>query len=100
MLLKLNEIQKVLLIYFFHYVCFGYGYDKVHQYNPVGRLIQLERAKKAYLKGFPVVGVKCLDGLIVAVFKKRNISKLIRSSPAKAFQVNKNIKLFWTKDLY
>ena len=87
------KLKFLFFLFLFCFHCFCFGYEKVHQYNPAGRLIQLERAKKADLKGLPVVSVKCLDGLIIAVFKKRRVSKLIRSSPIKLFTLNKNTKL-------
>lgn len=55
----------------------GLGYDRaITVFSPEGRLYQVEYALEAVKRGWTTLGIKCKDGVVVAVEKKR-ISPLV-----------------------
>ncbi len=68
------------------------GYDRaITVFSPDGRLFQVEYAREAVKRGTTSVGIKCKDGLILAV-DKRVSSKLVESdSVEKIYQIDEHI---------
>lgn len=68
------------------------GYDRaITVFSPDGRLFQVEYAREAVKRGTTSIGIKCDEGIILAV-EKRTTSKLIESkSIEKIFQVDEHI---------
>lgn len=70
----------------------GMGYDRaVTMFSPDGRLFQVEYARETVKRGATAVGVKCRDGVVLAI-DKRITSKLVKSeSIEKLFQIDMHI---------
>ncbi len=68
------------------------GYDRaIIVFSPDGRLFQVEYAREAVKRGTTSVGVKCKDGIVLAV-DKRVTSKLVESdSVEKIYQIDEHI---------
>ncbi|NJE25829.1 archaeal proteasome endopeptidase complex subunit alpha [Thermococcus sp. MV5] len=68
------------------------GYDRaITVFSPDGRLFQVQYAREAVKRGATAVGVKCKDGVVLAV-EKRVTSKLIEpESYEKIFQIDEHI---------
>jgi len=68
------------------------GYDRaITVFSPDGRLFQVEYAREAVKRGTTSVGVKCKDGIVLAV-DKRVTSKLVESdSVEKIYQIDEHI---------
>ncbi|MBA2862412.1 archaeal proteasome endopeptidase complex subunit alpha [Methanococcus maripaludis] len=68
------------------------GYDRaITIFSPEGRLYQVEYAREAVRRGTTAVGIKCKDGVVLAV-DRRITSKLIDvSSIEKIFQIDDHI---------
>ncbi|USS41380.1 archaeal proteasome endopeptidase complex subunit alpha [Thermococcus aggregans] len=68
------------------------GYDRaITVFSPDGRLFQVQYAREAVKRGATAVGVKCKDGVVLAV-EKRVTSKLIEpESYEKIFQIDDHI---------
>jgi proteasome alpha subunit len=68
------------------------GYDRaITVFSPDGRLFQVEYAREAVKRGTTSVGIKCKDGLVLAV-DKRVSSKLVEAdSVEKIYQIDEHI---------
>jgi len=68
------------------------GYDRaITVFSPEGRLYQVEYAREAVRRGTTAIGIKCKDGVILAV-DRRVTSKLIEvNSIEKIFQIDDHI---------
>lgn len=68
------------------------GYDRaITVFSPDGRLFQVQYAREAVKRGATAVGVKCKEGVVLAV-EKRVTSKLIEpESYEKIFQIDDHI---------
>ena len=68
------------------------GYDRaITVFSPEGRLYQVEYAREAVRRGTTAIGIKCKDGVILAV-DRRVTSKLIEvNSVEKIFQIDDHI---------
>ena len=68
------------------------GYDRaITVFSPDGRLFQVQYAREAVKRGATAVGIKCKDGVVLAV-EKRVTSKLIEpESYEKIFQIDDHI---------
>lgn len=68
------------------------GYDRaITVFSPDGRLFQVEYAREAVKRGTTSVGVKCSDGVVLAV-DKRVSSKLVEGdSIEKIYQIDEHI---------
>ncbi|AEH06261.1 archaeal proteasome endopeptidase complex subunit alpha [Methanothermococcus okinawensis] len=68
------------------------GYDRaITVFSPEGRLYQVEYAREAVRRGTTAIGIKCKDGVILAV-DRRITSKLIEvCSIEKIFQIDDHI---------
>jgi proteasome alpha subunit len=68
------------------------GYDRaITVFSPDGRLFQVEYAREAVKRGTTSVGIKCVDGIVLAV-DKRVTSKLVEAdSVEKIYQIDEHI---------
>ena len=68
------------------------GYDRaITVFSPDGRLFQVEYAREAVKRGTTSIGVKCSEGIVLAV-DKRTTSKLVEaSSIEKIFKIDEHI---------
>jgi proteasome alpha subunit len=68
------------------------GYDRaITVFSPDGRLFQVEYAREAVKRGTTSVGIKCDDGIVLAV-DKRVSSKLVEAdSVEKIYQIDEHI---------
>ena len=68
------------------------GYDRaITVFSPEGRLYQVEYAREAVRRGTTAIGIKCKDGVVLAV-DRRVTSKLIEvCSVEKIFQIDDHI---------
>ena len=68
------------------------GYDRaITVFSPDGRLFQVEYAREAVKRGTTSVGLKCKDGIVLAV-DKRVSSKLVEAdSVEKIYQIDEHI---------
>lgn len=68
------------------------GYDRaITVFSPDGRLFQVEYAREAVKRGTTSIGIKCKNGVVLAV-DKRTTSPLVESkSIEKIFKIDKNI---------
>ncbi|MCQ2972225.1 MAG: archaeal proteasome endopeptidase complex subunit alpha [archaeon] len=68
------------------------GYDRaITVFSPDGRLFQVEYAREAVKRGTTSIGIKCNDGVVLAV-EKRTTSKLVEpTSIEKIFKIDEHI---------
>ena len=68
------------------------GYDRaITVFSPDGRLFQVEYAREAVKRGTTSIGIKCKDGVVLAV-EKRTTSKLVEpKSIEKIFKIDEHI---------
>lgn len=75
-------------------VWFTTSYDSNSlQFDPTGRLLQVEYSKQAALKGSPVMGFQCLNGILLINALKLPNSRLQVSGPSKLFRIDPHIYL-------
>jgi 20S proteasome subunit alpha 7 len=70
----------------------GSGYDYSPTiYSPDGRIFQVEYAGKAVEKGGTVIGLKCADGVILAVEKLQISKMMIQSSNRRIYSADRHV---------
>jgi len=68
------------------------GYDRaITVFSPDGRLFQVEYAREAVKRGTTSIGVKCPDGIILAVDKRTTSTLVESSSIEKLFKIDEHI---------
>jgi len=77
-----------------------FSYDSSIQFSPNGRVLQVDFAKDAVLRGSSIMGLKCTDGILLVAAKKRNKSKLKLQKTPKIFFINKHICILATGLLF
>jgi 20S proteasome alpha/beta subunit len=78
----------------------SYDYDQSpHQFNPSGRVIQIERAFKASNKGSPIIASKCKNGVVLITASKK-LSNLVVKSPEKVYSVDTHVNLAFSGLLF
>lgn len=70
----------------------GLGYDRaITVFSPDGRLFQVEYALEAVRRGWTTLGVKCIEGVVLAVEKKRILPLVDPSSMEKIWKIDEHI---------
>ena len=68
------------------------GYDRaITVFSPDGRLFQVEYAREAVKRGTTSIGVKCPDGIVLAVDKRTTSTLVESSSIEKLFKIDEHI---------
>lgn len=68
------------------------GYDRaITVFSPDGRLFQVEYAREAVKRGTTSIGIKCSEGIILAVDKRTTSSLVEASSIEKIFKIDEHI---------
>jgi proteasome alpha subunit len=68
------------------------GYDRaITVFSPDGRLFQVEYAREAVKRGTTSVGIRCVDGIVLAVDKRVSSKLVLSGSVEKIFQIDKHI---------
>jgi len=72
----------------------GAGYDySCGQFSPDGRIFQVEYAQKAVENSGTAIGIKCRDGVVVAVEKPQQSKMLVEGSNRRIFGVDKHASI-------
>jgi 20S proteasome subunit alpha 7 len=72
----------------------GAGYDySCGQFSPDGRVFQVEYAQKAVENSGTAVGLKCSDGIVLAVEKPQQSKMLVPGSNRRVFGVDKHASI-------
>jgi len=70
----------------------GLGYDRaITVFSPDGRLFQVEYALEAVRRGWTTLGVKCPEGTVLAVEKKRILPLVDPSSMEKIWKIDEHV---------
>lgn len=70
----------------------GLGYDRaITVFSPDGRLFQVEYALEAVRRGWTTLGVKCPEGVVLAVEKKRILPLVDPSSMEKIWKIDEHV---------
>lgn len=68
------------------------GYDRaITVFSPDGRLFQVEYAREAVKRGTTSVGLKCKDGVVLAVDKRVSSPLVVAGSVEKIYQIDDHI---------
>ncbi|WP_407378655.1 archaeal proteasome endopeptidase complex subunit alpha [Methanobrevibacter sp.] len=68
------------------------GYDRaITVFSPDGRLFQVEYAREAVKRGTTSIGIKCPDGIVLAVDKRTTSTLVESSSIEKLFKIDEHI---------
>lgn len=92
MKLIFNLYLLVLIVNNFNIPANSYD-SSTMQYNPSGRILQVDYALETVNKGNPVIGLKCEDGVILCIAKenKKHSSRLEKSNTKKTFFIGNNL---------
>lgn len=71
----------------------AFAYDSMLQYNPQGRVLQIDRAMKRVEKGGAVIGIQCSDGVILVTVPSRGKLPLRLNHPQKLFRVDDHVSI-------
>eukprot|EP00606_Chrysophyceae_sp_TOSAG23-5_P000276 GSChrysophyteH2.ASY1.ANO1.789.1 assembled CDS len=75
----------------------GAGYDySCGTISPDGRIFQVEYAQKAVELGGTAIGIKCSDGIVLAVEKPQSSKLLVHGSNRRIFTVDKHVGIACT----
>ncbi|MEM4699491.1 MAG: archaeal proteasome endopeptidase complex subunit alpha, partial [Candidatus Nezhaarchaeales archaeon] len=70
----------------------GLGYDRaITVFSPDGRLFQVEYALEAVRRGWTTLGVKCVEGVVLAVEKKKILPLVDPSSMEKIWKIDEHV---------
>jgi len=70
----------------------GLGYDRaITVFSPDGRLFQVEYALEAVRRGWTTLGVRCPEGVVLAVEKKKILPLVDPSSMEKIWKIDEHI---------
>ena len=68
------------------------GYDRaITVFSPDGRLFQVEYAREAVKRGTTSIGIKCSEGIVLAVDKRTTSSLVEATSIEKIFKIDEHI---------
>lgn len=69
----------------------GTGYDlSASTYSPDGRIFQIEYAQKAVENAGTVIGIKCKDGIVLAVEKLVNTKLLVKGTNRRILNIDRH----------
>ena len=70
----------------------GLGYDRaITVFSPDGRLFQVEYALEAVRRGWTTLGIRCVEGVVLAVEKKRILPLVDPTSMEKIWKIDEHI---------
>ncbi|MEM3541578.1 MAG: archaeal proteasome endopeptidase complex subunit alpha [Candidatus Methanomethylicia archaeon] len=70
----------------------GMGYDRaITVFSPDGRLFQVEYAMEAVRRGFTALGIKCIEGVVLAAERRKILPLIDYSSLEKIFKIDEHI---------
>lgn len=68
------------------------GYDRaITVFSPDGRLFQVEYAREAVKRGTTSIGIKCSEGIVLAVDKRTTSNLVEATSIEKIFKIDEHI---------